>query len=153
MANISHSAPGNIVVSRKIRMTDACTESSNTNFEILQPANSVIDSVIIHTVGTVTMASAVDVSFNLGTASTYDGAQVVASELYIDGSASLSALAGTALTTTIVDGVNTDALGTPWGNAASVTTADRNLYGRFVTGAAVVSGGNEIEVHVAFRQF
>ena len=152
MANISHSAPGNIVVSRKIRITDALAESTNTNFEILQPANSVIDSVIIHTVGTVTMASAVDVSFNFGTASTYDGAQVVASALYIDGSANVSALAGTALTTTIVDGVNTDALAT-FGNAASVTTDDRTLYGRFVTGAAAVSGGNEIEVHVAFRQF
>tara|TARA_R110002012_G_scaffold109131_2_gene252704 strand:+ start:93 stop:551 length:459 start_codon:yes stop_codon:yes gene_type:complete len=152
MANISHSAPGNIVVSRKIRITDALAESTNTNFEILQPANSVIDSVIIHTVGTVTMASTVDVSFNLGTASTYDGGQVVASALYIDGSDNVSALAGTALTTTIVDGVNTDALAT-FGNAASVTTDDRTLYGRFVTGAAAVSGGNEIEVHVAFRQF
>jgi len=152
MANISHSAPGNIVVSRKIRITDALAESTNTNFEIRQPANSVIDSVIIHTVGTVTMASAVDVSFNLGTASTYDGGQVVASALYIDGSDNVSALAGTALTTTIVDGVNTDALAT-FGNAASVTTDDRTLYGRFVTGAAAVSGGNEIEVHVAFRQF
>ena len=152
MANISHSAPGNIVVSRKIRMTDACAESSNTNFEILQPANSVIDSVIIHTVGTVTMASAVDVSFNLGTAVNYAGAQVVASALYIDGSDDKSALAGTALTTTIVDGVNTDALAS-FANPASVTTDDRTLYGRFVTGAAVVSGNNEIEVHVAFRQF
>ena len=151
MATIAHSSPGSIVVSRKIRITDALAESTNTNFEILQPANSVIDSVIIHTVGTVTMASAVDVSFNLGTASTYDGAQVVASALYIDGSDNLSALAGTALTTTIVDGVNTDALAT-FGNAASVTTDDRTLYGRFVTGAAAVSGGNEIEVHVAFRQ-
>lgn len=152
MANISHSAPGTIVVSRKIRITDACAESTNTNFEILQPANSVIDSVIIHTVGTVTMASAVDVSFNLGTAVNYAGGQVVASALYIDGSASVSALAGTALTATIVDGVNTDALAS-FGNAASVTTAARTLHGRFVTGAAAVSGGNEIEVHISFRQF
>ena len=152
MANFSHSAPGNIVVSRKIRITDALAASSNTNFEILQPANSVIDSVIIHTVGTVTMASAVDVSFNFGTASTYDGGQVVASALYIDGTDQLSALAGTALTATIVDGVNTDALAS-FGNPASVTATARTLYGRFVTGAAAVSGDNEIEVHVAFRQF
>jgi hypothetical protein len=152
MAKFSHSAPGNIVVSRKIRITDALAESSNTNFEILQPANSVIDSVIIHTVGTVTIDSDVDVSFNLGTASTYDGGQVVASALYIDGTTSLSALAGTVLTTTIVDGVNTDALAS-FGNPASVTATARTLYGRFVTGAAAVSGDNEIEVHVAFRQF
>ena len=152
MANISHSAPGNIVVSRKIRITNACAESTNTNFEVQQPPNSVIDSVIIHTVGTVTMASAVDVSFNLGTASTYDGGQVVASAVYLDGSNTVSVLAGTAKTCTIVDGVNTDAIAS-YGNAASVTTDDRILYGRFVTGAAAVSGNNEIEVHVEFRQF
>ena len=141
-----------MVVSRKIRITDACAESTTTKFEILQPANSVIDSVIIYTVGTVTVASAVDVDFNLGTAATHDGEQVVAAAKYLTGGTNTSVLAGTALTTTLVDGVNTDALGTS-AQPASVTTADRNLYGSFETGAAVVSGGNEIEVHVAFRQF
>ena len=152
MATFSHKLPGSVVASRKVRIANAFAESTDTNFEIEQPANSIIESVIVHTVGTVTVASAVDITFSLGTASDYDGEQVVADVVYLDGSANTSVLAGTAKTCTIVDGVNSDAMAS-YGNAASVTSDDRTLFGKFVVGAAAVSGENEVEVHIAFRHF
>jgi hypothetical protein len=152
MANYRHKESGSLVVSRKVRISEAFANGETTNFEIEQPKDTVIDSVIVRTVGTVTMASAVDITFSLGTDSDYDGEQVVADVIYLDGSDTLSVLAGTAKTCTIVDGVNTDAMNS-YGNAASIVTDERTLYGKFVVGAANVSGGNEVEVHVAFRQF
>ena len=153
MANISHHAPGYLSTSRKIRITDACLANTSTNFEILQPANSVIElkGVYIHTVGTVTVDSAEDITFNLGTDTDYTGGQVVASAVYLEGSSNTSVLAGTFKQCATVDGVVVDPVAT-YGNPASVTTTARTLYGRFVTGDAVVSGGNEVEVHVSFRQ-
>lgn len=152
MAKYRHKESGSLVVSRKVRISEAFANGETTNFEIEQPKDTVIESVIVRTVGTVTMGSAVDITFSLGTDSDYDGEQVVADVIYLDGSASLSVLAGTAKTCTIVDGVNTDVMAT-YGNAASIVTDERTLYGKFVVGAADVSGGNEVEVHVAFRQF
>jgi len=152
MAKFRHQESGSVVVSRKVRISEAFANGTDTNFEIEQPANTVIDSVIVRTVGTVTVASAVDITFSLGTDSDYDGEQVVADVIYLDGSANTSVLAGTAKTCTLVDGVNTDAMAS-YGNAASITTDERTLFGKFVVGAANVTGGNEVEVHVAFRAF
>lgn len=152
MAKYRHKESGSLVVSRKVRISEAFANGETTNFEIEQPKDTLIDSVIVRTVGTVTMASAVDITFSLGTNSNFDGEEVVADALYLDGSANVSVLAGTAKTCTLVDGVNTDAIAS-YGNAASIVTDERTLYGKFVVGAANVSGDNEVEVHVAFRQF
>ena len=64
-------------------------------------------------------------------------------------------VAGVVKTCSIADGVNSDAINS-YSNTAAVTTDDRTLFGRFVTGAADVTTGagkNEVEVHVTFRQF
>ena len=153
MAKYRHKESGSLVVSRKVRISEAFANGATTNFEIEQPKDTVIESVIVRTVGTVTLDAAVDITFSLGTNSNFDGEEVVADVLYIDGSENQVALAGTALTATIVDGVNTDALAT-FGNPASIVTDERTLFGKFVVGAGNVSAtGNIVEVHVAFRHF
>jgi len=152
MPNYRHKESGSLVVSRKVKISDAFANGATTNFEIEQPKDTLIDSVIVRTVGTVTVGGTVDITFSLGTNSNFDGEEVVADVLYLDGSANTSVLAGTAKTCTLVDGVNTDAMNS-YGNAASIVTDERTLFGKFVVGAAAVTGGNEVEIHVAFRHF
>ena len=155
MARVRHQVPGSITVSRQVRIADAFSNGATTKFALEQPANSIIESVLIRTVGDVTVGSAVNIAFNLGTGNDHTGQQVVANVNYLSGGDSTTVNAGVVKVCDIVDGVNSDAVA-PYGNAAAVTTDDRTLFGRFVTGAAEVTTGagkNEVEVHVTFRQF
>tara|TARA_R100001510_G_C7497170_1_gene102377 strand:+ start:85 stop:552 length:468 start_codon:yes stop_codon:yes gene_type:complete len=155
MARVRHQVPGSITVSRQVRIADAFSNGATTKFALEQPANSIIESVLIRAVGDITVGSAVDIDFNLGTNSDHTGNEVVTSIAYLDGSANTTVNAGVVKTCSIVDGVNSDAINS-YGNPAAVTTDDRTLFGRFVTGAADVTTGagkNEVEVHVTFRQF
>jgi|TARA_R100000149_G_scaffold19369_2_gene7470 hypothetical protein len=155
MANVRHEVPGSITVSSQVRIADAFSNGATTSFAIEQPANSIIESVLIRAVGDITLSAAQDIDFNLGTDSDHTGGQVVASVAYLDGSENQTVNAGVVKTCTIVDGVNSDAINS-YGNAAAVTTSARKLFGRFVTGSADVTTGagkNEVEVHVTFRQF
>ena len=155
MARVRHQVPGSITVSRQVRIADAFSNGATTKFALEQPANSIIESVLIRAVGDITIGAVVDINFNLGTNSDHTGNEVVTSVAYLDGSENQTVNAGVVKVCDIVDGVNSDAMNS-YANSAAVTTDDRTLFGRFVTGAGDITTGagkNEVEVHVTFRQF
>ena len=86
MARVRHQVPGSITVSRQVRIADAFSNGATTKFALEQPANSIIESVLIRAVGDITIGAVVDINFNLGTNSDHTGNEVVTSVAYLDGS-------------------------------------------------------------------
>jgi|DEB0MinimDraft_10_1074344.scaffolds.fasta_scaffold00579_7 hypothetical protein len=153
MAKFSHTFPGPVVVSNKIIISDACAQSTNTNFEIDQPANSIIDKVFVRVLGGITVASAVDVGFNLGTATDHAGGQIVGAVAngILDGSDALTVSAGNVFSFTVAGG-GAATPGVTNGTGALLSDA-RTLYGRITTGAAAVTGDNQLEISVVYTIF
>lgn len=153
MAKFSHTYPGPVVVSNKIIINEACSNGANTDFEIDQPANSIIDKVFVRVLGAITVASAVDIGFNLGTDSDHTGTQIVATDAdgILDSSDALTVSAGNVFSFTVAGGgANTP--GVTNGTGALLSDA-RTLYGRITTGADDVSGDNQLEVSVVYTIF
>lgn len=153
MAKFSHTFPGPVVVSNKVIISDACAESSNTDFEIDQPANSIIDKVFVRVLGAITVASDVDISFKLGTDSDHTGGQIVANVAtgILEGGDGLTVAAGNVFSYTVASG-GAETPGVTGGTGALLSDA-RTLYGRITTGAAEVSGDNQLEISVVYTIF
>ena len=57
MATFRHAVPGSITTSRRLIVSDALTSSSTTAFTIQQPANSIVDAVIVRALDKLDIAS------------------------------------------------------------------------------------------------
>lgn len=153
MATYGHSLPGPSVGSKKVIARDILSNGATAVVEIDQPKNTIIENVYVRILDDITVASDVDISFQMGT--TNSNANIVGAQAQgiLEGGDALTvkknnvfkfaAVAGTAGPSTI--GV-TDGDG-------SFQTEARTLHAQFGVGAANVSAQGGIEISVVYRTF
>ena len=153
-ATFTHATPGSMTSSHKITIKNACKQNTDTDFEFDQPANSIVDGVFVRVVGAITIGGAADVGFRMGTNSDHTGEEIVAdvSDGILDQSENATVAAGNVLSFTIAETGGVTAPGAT-DAAGSFTGVARKLFGRIDTGNQAITGGNELEVHVAYRHF
>ena len=154
-ATFTHATPGCMTSSHKITIKNACKQNTDTDFEFDQPANSIVDGVFVRVVGAITIGGAADIGFRMGTNSDHTWVDIVAdvSNGILDQSDSATIATGNVLSFTVARGTGgvtdpaaTDATG-------GFTGVARKIFGRIDTPDQAITGDNELEIHVVYRQF
>ena len=141
--------PGSSIGSQKVRIPDAVvtsTGASTKDFELTQPAGTIIETVYIHAVDEIALTgggASSDVTVTIGTNSDYTGTEVANGTL-IDYSAAQTAAAGKVVKVTAETAFS-----------GSVASDEVKLYGQVKLGAAatVAATAGVVEVHVIYRHF
>lgn len=141
--------PGSSIGSQKIRIPDAVvtsTGASTKDFELTQPAGTIIESIYVHAVDEIALSgggATSDVTVTIGTNSDYSGTELVNTTL-IDYSAATTASAGK-----VVKGTAAAAF------SGSVASDEVKLYGQVKLGAAatVAETAGVVEIHIIYRHF
>ena len=153
MATFRHGTPGTMTSSKKIVISDAITNSGNTDFSLIQPKDTIVDEVFIRVLTAPVIASG-DIGFTMGY--TASGTEVVGTGVdnLLDEGTTLPV--GTIFK---ISGTAGTAFGDfATGDAASETahdtlkTADTVLHGRIACTTDATTAG-KLEVHVVFRYF
>jgi hypothetical protein len=153
-ATFTHATPGSMTSSHKITIKNACKQNTDTDFEFDQPANSIVDAVLVRVVGAITIGGAADVGFRMGTNSDHTGQEIVADapEGILDQSDNATVAAGNVISFTVAGTGGVVAAGVTNGTG-SFTGVARKIFGRIDTGNQAISGDNELEIHVVYRHF
>ena len=143
--------PGSSVGAQMFRITNpvvTATGVSNVDFEIDQPAGTIIDSIYLHVASEIKLSgggATSDVTVTCGTNTDHSGTELFDAETIIDYSAATSAAAGKVVKVDAVD------LASATGTVASEAT---KFYGRVITGAAAAADKpGALEIHVVYRSF
>ena len=153
MATFRHGTPGTMTSSKKIVISDAITNSGNTDFSLIQPKDTIVDEVFIRVLTAPVIASG-DIGFTMGY--TASGTEVVGTGVdnLLDEGTTLPV--GTIFK---ISGTAGTAFGDfATGDAASETahdtlkTADTVLHGRIACTTDATTAG-KLEGHVVFRYF
>jgi len=146
MATFRHAIPGSILASRRLIVSDALTSSSTTKFTIEQPANSIVDSVIVRAIDALKIASG-DIGCKVGIS---DGTDAVVAA----GSSNNILAAGTDVQVCSAYNLTVAAAHRFNGPTGSVTTDERDLHFTVTTSTDVAAGGNgRLEFTVVYRIF
>jgi len=144
---------GSVVSGTNIIISDAITSSSNTDFEIIQPANTIVEDVIIRVIDTITITSG-DIGLIMGYSSDHTGTEAVnAPDGLLDQGTELPA--GTVIKASSAAGFD---LGFATGSATSESakgdfkSENTTLYGR-ISATTAASAQGKLEVCVLFRHF
>ena len=155
MATFRHGTPGTMTSSKKIVISDAITNSGNTDFSLIQPKDTIVDEVFIRIL-TAPVTAEGDIGLTMGYSAS--GTEVVGNSSGVDNLldqgttlpvGTIFKISGTA-DTTFGDFAT--------GDAASETahdtlkTADTVLHGRIACTTDATTAG-KLEVHVVFRYF
>ncbi len=159
MAIFSHARPGVATVARRVIVKDGFTQAGNVDFEIEQPANSVIDNVYWRQLKAPTFATNTSVKFTLGYAAHGDTTIVDTGPdgILDDG-------------TTIAEGYVLDMKGNPGtdisytfqystdddpapGVAPGFSSNGRDLHARVTCTDDVITVNGDYEVTVVFKVF
>lgn len=153
MATYGHTLPGPSVGSKRVIAKNILANGETAVVEIDQPKNTIVENVYVRILDDITVASDVDISFQMGaTNSTADIVAANATGILEGGDAltvkknnvfKFDSVAGTAGPSTI--GVTN--------GDGSLQTSARTLYAQFGVGAANVTAQGGIEVSVVFRTF
>ncbi len=158
MAIFSHARPGVATVARRVIVKDGFTQAGNVDFEIEQPANSVIDNVFWRQLKAPTFDTAMDVQFTLGyTAGATDvlttgvdgiadGASTIAEGYILD----MKGNAGSDITYTFQYSADNGAAPAA---APGFSSTGRDLHARVTCTDDVVSINGDYEVTVVFKVF
>ncbi len=154
------SLQGSITSATCIVIDDAITSSGNTDFSVDQPANTIVEDVIIRVVEAPTISSG-DIGILMGYNSDHTGTDVVdgGTDGLLDEGTTIPAntvykLANTTDVTFV--GGSTDGFAT--GDAASETanasyaTEAKTLFGR-ISASTAASAAGKFEIHVVYRHF
>ena len=146
MATYRHVVPGSILASRRLIVSDAVTSSSTTKFTIQQPANSIVDAVIVRALDKLVLDSSGDVGVKVGI--TEAGAEICAGgsdeDNILDGADTINSGAAYNLTILAAQKFN--------GPTRSVTTDERDLHFTVVSDTDVDTNGR-LEFTVVYRIF
>tara|TARA_R100001079_G_scaffold61649_1_gene31721 strand:+ start:62 stop:517 length:456 start_codon:yes stop_codon:yes gene_type:complete len=148
MPKYRHATPGSIVSSKRVIVSDALVQDTETITEITQPANSIIDGVFFRVIETMTIGSGDNIGIEVGTSSS--GAQVVATiaDGILDGGTSVPA--GTIYSLTVLPAAGYEITGEESPDA-SVNTDERTIYCTMIAPNQTVSAAGKIEWNIAFR--
>ena len=148
MPTYGHAIPGSIVTSKKVVVSNALVQDTETITEITQPANSVIDGVFFRVLDTMTIGSADNIGIEVGTTSS--GAEVVATiaDGILDGGTSVPA--GTIYKLTVLPAAGYEVTGEESPDA-SVNNDERTIFCTMIAPNQTVSAAGKIEWNIAFR--
>ena len=142
MANFRHVAPGSILASQRVIVSDAIA-SGDTKFTMKQPANSAINAVIVRVLDDLELAASGTLKYKVGTADA--GAQVHDFGNIISSSTTVSAgaLDQTAVAAAVSDG-----------NGGAVVSEARDLHFTLNSDQAAAANKNgRLEFTFVYRIF
>lgn len=143
MATFRHALPGSSIGARRLIVSDAITSSSTTKFTIQQPANSIVDAVIVRAIDTVEIASG-NLGCKVGITDGTDAVVATGTTNLLSGATTINAGGVFNLTVAATHKFN--------GATASVTTDERDLHFTLTSSTDVTTNGR-LEFTVAYRIF
>ena len=143
MATFRHALPGSILASKRLVVSDAITSSSTTKFTIQQPANSIVDAVIVRAIDTVEISSG-NLGCKVGISDGTDAVVATGTTNLLSGATKVQAGGAYNLTVAATHKFN--------GASASVTTDERDLHFTLTSSTAVTTNG-KLEFTVVYRIF
>ena len=143
MATFRHAIPGSITSAERLIVSDAITSSSTTKFTMEQPANSIVDAVIVRAIDSVVISSG-NLGCKVGTSDGTD--EVVATGTTNLLSSATTINAGGVFNLTVTNAAKFN------GATASVTTDERELHFTLTSSTAVSTNGR-LEFTVVYRIF
>ena len=148
MPSYRHATPGSVVVSKRVVVSDALVRNSETEVQIQQPKDSVVDKVYLRCLDGVTLAAAGDIGLEVGTASS--GAQAVATQTdgVLDGGTAVPAGFMLELAPTSTVGYSAASNASP---KAVVQTEDRTLYCTLIAPDVAITDAGKFEWTIVFR--
>ena len=148
MPSYRHATPGSVVVSKRVVVSDALVRNSETEVEIQQPKNSVVDKVYLRCLEGVALGAAGDIGLEVGTASS--GAQAVATQTdgVLDGGTTVPAGFMLELSPTSTVGYSAASNASP---KAVVQTEDRTLYCTLIAPDVAITDAGKFEWTIVFR--
>lgn len=155
MATYKHGS-GAVTAARRVVVKDAFVQASEVVVEVQQPAGTILNDVICRFIGNVTLGSADDIGFEIGTSAS--GNQIAKNvDGFLDNGTTIAANA-VFFCLKGKDGSNSqvaDAADTPNNHTAAAaaggyTDSDRTIYFTTITTNQTVSGDNEIELNFLF---
>ena len=140
MATFRHAVPGSITTSRRLIVSDALTA-----FTIQQPANSIVDAVIVRALDKLDIASG-NVGCKVGISAGTDAVVGASATNILNGATTINEGAAYSLTVAAAQKFN--------GPTRSVTADERDLHFTVTTSTDVAAGGNgRLEFTVVYRIF
>ena len=153
MATYGHTLPGPSVGSKKVIAKDILANGETAVVEIEQPKNTIIENVYVRILDDITVASDVDIAFQMGTTSS--NANIVAAQAtgILEGGDALTVKKNNVFKFAAVAGTaGPSTLGVTNGSGSFQTEA-RTLHAQFTVGAANVDAQGGIEISVVYRTF
>ena len=151
MATYKHGS-GAVTASKRVVVKTAFVQNAEVVAEVDQPAGTILSDVIVRFIGGVTLGSAGDIGYEIGTASS--GAQLGTNvDGFLDG--------GTAIAANTVYYMKGGSGAAGWASdstqdhtsgaaAAGYTDTDRTLFFTTICANQTVTGDNEIELNFVF---
>jgi hypothetical protein len=151
MATYKHGS-GAVTASKRVVVKTAFVQAAEVVAEVDQPAGTILSDVIVRFIGGVTLGSAGDIGYEIGTASS--GAQLGTNvDGFLDGGTAIAAntvyfLKGGSGAAGWASDSTQD--GTSGAAAAGYTDTDRTLFFTTICADQVVTGDNELEINFIF---
>ena len=148
MPSYRHATPGSVVVSKRVVVSDALVRNSETEVQIQQPKDSVVDKVYLRCLEGAKLAAVGDIGLEVGTASS--GAQAVATQTdgVLDGGTTVPAGFMLELAPTATVGYSAASNAAP---KAVVQTEDRTLYCTLIAPDVAITDAGKFEWTIVFR--
>tara|TARA_R100001460_G_scaffold63907_1_gene104082 strand:- start:680 stop:1123 length:444 start_codon:yes stop_codon:yes gene_type:complete len=146
MATFRHATSGSSIGARRLIVSNAITSNSDggvTKFTIQQPANSIVDAVIVRAIDTVAIASG-NLGCKVGITDGTDAVVNAVADNLISGTTTINAGGVFNLSVAATHKFN--------GATASVTTDERDLHFTLTSSTDVATNGR-LEFTVAYRIF
>lgn len=158
MATFKQYGSGAVTAAKRVVVKDAFVQNDSTNVvvEVTQPAGTILNDIICRFIGNVTIGSADDVGFKVGTASAGD--QICKNvDGFLDNGTTIAAnsvfflLKGNGGANSVTaDAADTTNDHTAAAAAAGYTDVERTIYFTTITANQTVTGDNEIELNFLF---
>ena len=147
---------GAVTAAKRVVVKDAFVQNAEVVAEVVQPAGTILNDVICRFIGNVTIGSADDVGFEIGTSSS--GNQIAKNvDGFLDGGTTIAAnsvfflLKGNGGANSVTaDAADTTNDHTAAAAAGGYTDVERTIYFTTITADQTVTGDNEIELNFLF---
>jgi hypothetical protein len=153
MATYGHQLPGPSVGQTKVVAKDILANGATGVVEITQPKNTIIEAVYVRILDDITVASAVDIAFQMGTTNSNSTIVAASAAAILDGSDATTVKANNVFKFSTVAGTAGPSTAGVTNGDGSFVTDDRTLHAQFTVGAANVTAQGGIEVSCIFRTF
>ena len=153
MATYGHTLPGPSVGSKRVIAKNILSNGATAVVELEQPKHTIIENVYVRVLDDITMASAVDIAFQMGTTNTGTDIVAAVAASILDGSDSLTVSANNVFKFDAVAGTAGPTAHGVTDGSGPLQTSARTLYAQFGVGADAVSAQGRLEISVVYRTF